>query len=195
MDFLKNSKGALNKTAEFLMKGGVVVCPTDTVYGFLADASSKKAVEKIYKIKKRPRQKPLAIFVKDLKAAKKLAEINEKQEKILKKKWPGKFTFILKRKKAENGSPLLYGLDNKTIAIRIPKNKFLNGLLKKVNRPLAQTSVNISGQSPLIKIKDIIEKFGMSDTPIFIIDAGDLKKAKPSTIIDLTKKNIKITRR
>ncbi len=181
MDFLKNSKGALNKTAEFIIKGGVVVCPTDTVYGFLADASSKKAVEKIYKIKKRPRQKPLAIFVKDLKAAKKLAEINEKQEKILKKKWPGRFTFILKRKPSK-----LYGLNKDTIALRIPKYKFLNDLLKKINRPLAQTSVNISGQPPLTKISDIVKVIGRSDLPMIIIDAGELKKAKVSVIIDIT---------
>ena len=77
-----------------------MICPTDTVYGFLADAENKKAVDKIYKIKKRPKSKPLAVFVKDFKMAKELAEINENQEKILKNKWPGKYTFVLERKKA-----------------------------------------------------------------------------------------------
>ncbi|MEK7658419.1 MAG: L-threonylcarbamoyladenylate synthase [Patescibacteria group bacterium] len=176
----KNLKIAI----DMINNGGVVICPTDTVYGFLADAENKKAVEKIFKIKKRPKSKPLAVFVKDLKMAKEIAEIDARQEKILKKHWPGKYTFILKT--AEDGLPL-FGVDKNTIAIRIPKYKFLQGLLKKINKPLAQTSVNISGKPPLIKISDIIEQFKKYD--ILIIDGGNLKKSKPSKIIDLTNKN------
>jgi len=187
MEIIKiNNKKVIRLALEALNNGGIVICPTDTVYGFLADASNKKAVGKIFKIKKRPKSKPLAVFVKDLKMAKELAEIDAKQEKILKAKWPGKYTFILQRKKTEDSPPLLYGVDKKTIALRIPKYKFLNNLLKKINKPLAQTSVNISGQQPLTKISDILKIIGRSDLPMIIIDAGDLKKVKPSTIIDLT---------
>src|ERR1700680_722151 len=88
----------LNKAISILKKGGMIICPTDTVYGFLADASNKKAVEKIYKIKKRPKSKPLSIFVKDLKMAKELADIDRNTEIWLKKNWPGKVTAVLKRK-------------------------------------------------------------------------------------------------
>ena len=165
-----------------LKNGAVLVCPTDTVYGLACDALNEKAVEKIYKIKKRPKNKPLSVFVKDLKMAKEIAEIGEKQEKILKKYWPGKFTFVLNKKNKKG-----------TIALRIPKYKFLNDLLKKINNPLAQTSANISGQLPLIKISDIISQFGKLD--ILAIDAGDLKKSKPSKIIYLTSNKIKILRK
>src|SRR3989344_6737368 len=89
----------LSKALAVLKSGGVIICPTDTVYGFLADAASKKAVAKIYKIKKRPRSKPLPVFVRDLAMAKQIVVIDEWQAKILKKYWPGKYTFILKRKK------------------------------------------------------------------------------------------------
>lgn len=204
MEVVKLSKQTLNKAVEAIKEGQVVVFPTDTVYGFLADAGNKKAVDKIYKIKKRPRSKPLAVFVKDSKMAKELAEISEKQMRILVKYWlarpkptggggPGKSTFILRRKSAEDG-PLqkLYGVDKNTIALRIPKYKPLNNLLKKINKPLAQTSVNISGKPTLTKINDIInyvKNCGVSDTPQFlIIDGGDLPKRKPSRIIDLTGK-------
>lgn len=173
---LKKSPVALNEAIKVLQAGGVVVCPTDTVYGFLALAENKKAVEKIYKIKKRPKKKPLAVFVKDFKMAESLAEINESQKKILKQKWPGKYTFILPYKL------------NKTIALRIPKYKFLNDLLKKINKPLAQTSVNISGNPPILAIGDIIERFGKQN--ILIIDGGNLKKSSPSRIIDLTSKDL-----
>lgn len=174
MQTVKPIKQNLNKIAKFLENGGVVICPTDTVYGFLAEAENKKAIEKIYKIKKRPKTKPLAVFVADFKMAESLAQIDNKQKKILKNKWPGKYTFILKSK------------SGRTIALRIPKYKFLNNLLKKINKPLAQTSVNISGQPPLIKTKDIINQFNKQD--ILFIDAGNLKKNQSSKIIDLTKR-------
>ena len=186
MEIIKRSPKALNKTVFFLKKGGVVICPTDTVYGFLTDVTNKKAIEKIYKIKKRPKSKPLPVFVKDLKMAKDLAKIDEKQAKILKKFWPGKYTFRLKRKPSKK----LYGVDKKTIAIRIPKHKFLNDLLKKINRPLVQTSVNISTQEPLKNIDRIIAAFGKNKLLDLIIDGGNVKSAKPSKIIDLTTRRL-----
>ncbi|OGZ78986.1 MAG: threonylcarbamoyl-AMP synthase [Candidatus Staskawiczbacteria bacterium RIFOXYD2_FULL_37_9] len=192
MDAIKQSQKALNRAVEVLKNGGVVIFPTDTVYGFLALADNGKAIEKIYKIKKRPRSKPLAVFVKDIKMAKTLAEISEKQEKILKKRWPGKFTFILECHSRESGNPVIK--DGK-IALRIPKRKFLNDLLKKINKPLAQTSVNISGQPALTKISDIINLFKNRSTSeveqFLIIDAGNLPKSKPSAIIDLTSEALK----
>jgi L-threonylcarbamoyladenylate synthase len=182
MEVVKLQKKAINKATEFLKNGGIAVFPTDTVYGFLAIATNKKATAKIYKIKKRPKSKPLAIFVKDFKMAKEMAEISKEQEKILKKKWPGNYTFVLNIKNSKG-----------TIALRIPKYKPLNDLLKKVNEPLAQTSVNISGKPVLSKIEEIKNTFSKKD--ILIIDAGNLPKRKPSMIIDLIKDKVKILRK
>lgn len=169
-------KIALSNAIKILKVGGLVICPTDTVYGFLALAENKKAVNKIYKIKKRPKSKPLPIFVKNIKMAKEFAQISEAQEKILKKYWPGKYTFVLK---SQIPNP-----NAQTVALRVPKYKFLNNLLNKINKPLVQTSVNISGQAPLTRISDIIEQFSKQN--ILLVDAGDLPKRKPSAIIDLT---------
>jgi len=193
MEIIKiRNKNSNILAVESIKAGGVIACPTDTVYGLLADATNKKAVTKIYKIKERPKSKFLPVFVKDLKMAKDLAFIDKEQEGIINKKWPGKYTFILERKKGIK----LYGVDKNTIAIRIPKYKFLNNLLKKIDKPLVQTSVNISGESSLIKINDIMEVFtNRKSNPEVIIDAGNLLKNKSSTIIDLTKNNIKIIRK
>jgi L-threonylcarbamoyladenylate synthase len=188
MKIAKQSKQALDLAAKTINNGGVVVCPTDTVYGFLAAAENKRAVEKIFKLKQRPRSKPLPVFVCDFKMANELAEINEKQSKILNQKWPGKYTFILKFKTLNPNFKLF--TKNGTIALRIPKYKFLNDLLKKINRPLAQTSVNISGQPPLTKIPGILEKFRATSEVALIINAGNLPKSKPSAIIDLTGKHL-----
>ena len=186
MKAIKQSQKALNEVISVLENGGVIICPTDTVYGFLALAENEKAVEKIYKIKKRPRSKPLPVFVKDIKIAQELANISKDQEKVLKKHWPGKYTFVLEIRKTAK----LYGQDKKTIALRIPKYKFLNDLLKKINKPLVQTSVNISGEPELKKIKEIIEKFkDNKNKPNLIINRGNLLKSKSSKIVDLTRED------
>lgn len=187
MDVIKLNQKVVNNCIEIINNGGIVIFPTDTVYGFLADARRKKAVSRIYKIKKRPKSKPLAVFVKDFKMAKELAEIDKNQEKILKSKWPGKYTFILKRKNIK-----LFDGGKNTIALRISKHKFLNNLLKKINRPLVQTSVNFSGEPAIIKISDIINQFRKFD--VLIIDGGNIKRGKASKIIDLTN-NIKMVRK
>ncbi len=182
MEIIKQSLSAAAEAAALLKKGEVIICPTDTVYGFLADATNKKAVGKIYKIKKRPRSKPLPVFVKNLAMAKEIAMIDARQAKIFVKFWPGKYTFILKRKPGVK----LYGMAKDTIAIRIPKHAFLQKLLKKVNRPLVQTSVNISAQEPLKNIEQIIATFGKNRLVGLIIDTGALKGTKPSKVIDFT---------
>ncbi len=190
MKIIKMSSVAINEVMSALKIGDIVICPTDTVYGFLADAKNKKAVERIFKIKKRPKSKPLSLFVKDLKMAQSIAFIDKKQLKILKKGWPGKYTFILKRKP----NIKLYGVDKKTIAVRIPNYRFLNSLLKKINRPLVQTSVNISGGEPLNNAGAILKAFKKTNMAGIIIDAGSLKNAKPSKIIDITSSNHNILR-
>lgn len=195
MLILKQSKKNLKEIVAIITKeikqGKVVICPTDTVYGLVAAATNKKAVERIFKIKKRPKKNPLPIFVKDIKAAKKLAKIGKKEEEFLKKNWPGKITVVLKRNKVK-----LYGVDKKTIALRIPKYKLINDLLKKTNLPLTGTSANISGKPAPNKIKETLKQFeNQKNKPDLVIDAGNLKKSKPSTIIDLTASKHRILRK
>jgi len=196
MKILKISKKNLKKLVKIaknsIKKGEVLVCPTDTVYGLICDATNKKAVKKLFKIKKRLKEKAIPIFVKDIKMAKNLAKIDKKQEKFLKKVWPGKVTLVLKRKRGQK----IYGVDKKTIGLRIPKYKLVNVLLKKLNRPLTGTSANISGKPPSTKIKEVMRQFkNQKIQPDLILDAGNLKPSKPSTVIDLTKKKPKILRK
>ena len=155
-----------------IKNGGVIVCPTDTVYGLICDATNKKAVEKMYKVKKRPRNKLFPVFVKDIKMAKKFAKISYEQEKFLKKVWPGAVTVVIEKERS---------------ALRIPRYGFIINIIKKINRPLAETSANISGQPPTTKVKEVLKYFkGREYGPDLVLDAGDLKPAKPSRVIDLT---------
>ena len=166
---------------KLIKQGKVIVCPTDTVYGLIADAANKKAVEKIFKIKKRSLKKPVPIFVKNINQAKKLAKINKNQEKFLKVAWPGKVTVVLERKKSK-----IYGVDKKTIALRIPKYRLVNAILKEANLPLIGTSANVSNNPSQTQIKKVISQLKkQKHQPDLIVDAGDLKPSKPSTVINL----------
>lgn len=164
----------LEKAVKAVKAGKVLVCPTDTVYGLVCGFNNKLAVERIYKIKKRPKSKLLPIFVKDIKMAKTLAEISQSQEKFLKKVWPGKITVVLKAK--EKG----------TIGLRIPEYELVRRLAARTG-PLAETSANISGKPATAKIKEVLKYFkGREYQPDLVLDAGDLKPARPSKVIDLT---------
>ena len=174
-----------------LKKEKVIVFPTDTVYGLLCDISSKKAVNLLFKIKKRNKKKPLPIFVGNISLAKKIAHINKKQERFLKKVWPGQVTVILKSKKK-----YFEGVSkNNRIGLRIPKYKLLNNLLKKIKIPLSGTSANISKKPSSTNIEKIINQFkSEKNQPDLIVGANKLKKSEPSTIVDLTKSDMKILR-
>ncbi len=191
--YKKNLKKTIREAGKSIRGGKVIVCPTDTVYGLLADATSQKAIRKIFRIKKRKTERAIPIFVKNIEAAKKLAYINKAEEEIVKKYWPGKATFILKRK---NILPKAIFGKEKTIGLRIPKHKIVNALLARLNRPLTGTSANISGRSASTKIKEVIGQFqGRKNKPDLIVDAGNLKPSKPSTIIYLTGDKYKTLRK
>jgi len=184
----------INTIAKELKKGKVIICPTDTVYGLLAEAINKKAVEKIFEIKKRPKNKALPIFVRDLKMAKELAKIDKNQEKFLKSVWPGKVTVVLKRKE-KGEKQKIYGVDKKTIALRTPNYKLILDLLKKTNKPLIGTSANISNQAASGNIKEVLKQFAGQKLQFdLIIDAGNLPKSKASIVIDLIASPPKILR-
>jgi len=198
MRVLKLSPKNLQKMAHYLgeeiKKGKVAVVPTDTVYGLTADATNQKAIAKIIKIKKRQSNKPLPVFVKDFKMAKRVALINKRQTKILKKIWPGKVTAVLTRKETSLLPSALFA-GKKTIGLRIPDYKLINLLLDILNIPLIGTSANLSGGPEPVKIKEILDQFENQKTkPDIVVDAGDLKIKKPSTVVDLTGKEIKIIR-
>jgi len=184
----------MKKAIKVIKEGGVVICPTETVYGLLADAMNDEAVEKVFRIKKRPKTKAIAVFVRSIEEAKKYSLINKDQEEFLKKVWPGKVTVILKRKPNCGLSKKLFA-NKKVIGLRISSSGLVNELVKEINRPLTTTSANISGKLASTKIKEVLEQFAKNKIkPDLVIDAGNLPENRPSKVIDLTNKKIKILR-
>ena len=197
MIILKLSKKNLNEieklTIQAIKQGKVVVCPTDTVYGLICNAENKAAVKKIFKIKKRNFQKPISLFVKDFKTARRIAVIEKNQGKFLNKLWPGKLIAVLEAKrKFPRGIVCRLG----KIGLRIPNHKLLTAILNKFKNPLAQTSANISGKPASTKIEEVLSQFEKQRIlPDLVIDAGNLKHSKPSKVIDLTEEKPKTLRK
>ena len=181
----------LNKIKEILDNDGVIIFPTDTVYGIACNCFSEKAIKKVFDIKKRPENKPINVLSNNLDKIKLVSKnINEKEEFLINKYMPGALTIILD--KNEKVSDILTaGLD--TIGVRIPKNNISLRILENVSYPLATTSANISGDSAGIKISDFLKEFdGVVDA---IIDGGETDLKVASTIVRVESGNkLKIIR-
>lgn len=169
---------ALQQSLQVLKEGGVVIYPTETLYGIGADATNDRAVEKVIRIKKRSKAKKISIAFSDLKMAKRYLVITKNAEKLAKAFMPGPLTLIV-----ENRGKL-----RRKIGFRIPDNAFVRRLIRKLDKPITTTSANISGGRELYRIKDVIKAFGGKVD--LIIDAGNLKKRKPSTVFDVAENKI-----
>ncbi len=190
--------------AEEISAGNVVVLPTDTIYGLSAVVTDKKAIRKIYRIKKRKpgQQKHLILLVKSFCMVRRYCYLSSKQYNYLKKQWAGNkraLTVVLRGRrdylrKRGIALPEIISADD-GLAVRRPNSKFLLALLKEVDEPIVSTSLNITGKPDLKNLSEINNYF--TDTkPDIIIDAGVLPKRKPSRLEDLRDmKKIKIFRK
>ena len=181
-----NDKG-IEKVVEIIKKGGILIFPTDTVYGIGCNPYNENAVKKIYEIKSRTKLKSLPVLAHSLDIVKEIAHIDEFTEKIIEKYWPGPLTLILeltdeKLKKSLN-------LQNK-IAVRIPDSKCTLKLLEKC-KLLVGTSANISGNSSYTNPNDCIKNIKNYDV---FLNGGTITSKGESTIIEIENEEIKIIR-
>ncbi len=182
---MNNNLANIKKSISFLNKDDCVAIPTETVYGLAANAYSSKAVRKIYTLKRRPINNPSIIHYSSLNQLEKDCELNKNFFKLYKKFCPGPITFVLKLKKESRISKIATN-NKKTVAIRFPKNKITQKLLKILNYPLAAPSANISTKISPVSASDVIEEFGNKIK--FILNGGRSKIGLESTIISLVDK-------
>jgi L-threonylcarbamoyladenylate synthase len=186
----KITKQEIGLIAGFLKKGKVIVYPTDTIYGLGCLASEKKAINKVYRIKKREKKKPLLVLISDFKMLSGYFLVDKKQTAYLRKVWPGMISVILNKKKLLSNE-LSAGLSS--VAVRLPKSRFLTKMIKEAGGPIVSTSLNLSGEKP-VEIVDNLSKYFKGAKPDFVVDAGILD-GKPSKLIDLRDvENIKVLR-
>lgn len=163
-------------------KGKIFIYPTDTIYGLGCDATNEKAVKKVREIKQS--KKPFSVIAQ----SKQWIYKNFDARKSYIRKLPGPFTFILKMKKRIVPESVT---GSESLGVRIPRHPFIK-TIQKAKKPFITTSVNLSGNKPIIKIEEIPEEI-LSKVDL-VIDAGTLDNS-PSTIIDLTGKIARIVKR
>jgi L-threonylcarbamoyladenylate synthase len=184
-------KAELNEVINILKRDGVIIIPTETVYGIVGNALSDTVVDRIYEAKNRPREKAINIMLGRKSDIEKYAVIeNDIERKIIDKCLPGPVTVILKKKEQNFGDGFTQS-DN-TIGIRIPDNKIMNAILEQIDFPIIAPSANITGKASGVDAEEIAKDFdGKVDA---IIDGGKAKIGLASTIVKVDNNDIKILR-
>ena len=176
--------------AAALLEAAVIAYPTETFYALGAAAFSRRAVERVYRLKKRAADKPLSVLVSDLDMVRDVAGPLPPAFRVLAGEfWPGPLTLVLPA--AERLPEFLLG-PGRTIAVRIPPLAWLRRLVSETSQPLTATSANLSGEKELADPADVTDAFqGKVD---LIVDGGRAPGGLPSTIIDLTSGRPRILR-
>ena len=178
----------INEAINVLADGGIVLYPTDTVYGLGANIFDKGAVRRVFDIKQRNRLKPLSILVSNVDSIDLVAKVSLSQKEIINSYLPGPYTFILQKKPIV---PRAVTSGSNYVGVRVPDNEIacrLAGIF-----PITTTSANLSDEDVLSNPSEILTQLGR-DVDL-VIDVGDLKSNHPSKIIDLSMRNPKIIRK
>ncbi|GFN41357.1 MAG: Sua5/YciO/YrdC/YwlC family protein [Marine Group I thaumarchaeote] len=178
----------INTTVKSIKEGKIVVFPTDTVYGIGCDPYNKEAVEKVYRIKNRKQGKLFPVLGFSKNELEKIANFNEKANKIAEKFWPGRLTLILPLKDEKLKTSM--NLENK-VAVRVPNNSCALAILEQCNLIIG-TSANVSGMESFVD-PDECEK-NISDYDVFV-DSGKISSKGESTVIEISEDEVVVHRK
>lgn len=181
-------ESVVNEAIEVLAGGGVVLYPTDTVYGLGANIFDGKAVRRVFDIKQRSLLKPLSILVSDVGAIDLVAKVSNQQKKIISSHLPGPYTFILNKRKIV---PRVVTSGSVYVGVRVPDNEIACRLASIF--PITTTSANLSDEEVLSTPKEILDQLDC-DVDL-VIDVGELNSNHASKIVDLSGRNPKIIRK
>jgi L-threonylcarbamoyladenylate synthase len=171
------------KAIEILKKGGIIVYPTDTVYGIGTSMFNKEGIERIFEIKGRNKKIPVSIAVSSIEMAKKMAYFDDPSERMFLKYMPGSLTMILKNK----GAPENITRGSGTVGIRMPANEIVLRIIEGLGNPITSTSANMHGKPPATTIKEAKEQLG-NEIDLYV-DGGVCDK-RASTIFDCIHKKV-----
>jgi tRNA threonylcarbamoyl adenosine modification protein (Sua5/YciO/YrdC/YwlC family) len=178
----------IRKAVDILRQGGIIIYPTDTVYGLGCDLSNKKGIERIYELKRRNRKQPLSFICSDLKHISQYAKVTDYAYKTMKRLLPGPYTFILE---ASRLVPKIILPKRSTTGIRVPDNQICLDLIKELGQPIISTSVKTADGEDLGTPYEIEERFGRN---VDLIIDGGIIIPEPSSVISLVDDNIEIIR-
>lgn len=193
MKIIPISDAGIKEACSLLQKGGIIVFPSDTVYGLLCDASNTRAVMKLYQIKNRPVGKPISVFVMDFTMMKKVVDVSDSQKKILESLLPGPYTIVLPTKKVLCS---LLESEKGRLGVRIPSYRPVIDLLKLFCHPVTATSANTSSHAPFYSIPSFLKSLPHKKRKLIdlVVDGGELPKNKPSTVLDFSTNQVQTLR-
>lgn len=184
IDAAQPAAAVLERAAGLIMKGQVIVCPTDTGYAFAANALDGRAITSVFQLKKRSYNNPIHIAVGSAAEAEKYAWLDEAARYLMEHYLPGALTLVLKKKDIV---PAMLVAGGDTVGIRIPDNPAMLKLIALTGKPLTSTSANISGQPTPYTVEEIVNQLGDDIAGIsLILNQGPLRAHELSTIVDLT---------
>lgn len=194
MQIIKADKAGYDRIIQTLLSGGLVIVPSDTVYGAVVDATNEEAVKKLIAFKNRPWGKPISVFVSGREMIRDIVKTNEKQERILDRLLPGPYTVVLPSK---HKTSTALESEKGTLGVRLPLYSYVTNLVKLYGKPLTATSANLSGRSPHYSIDSMLNQFPEVKKQLIdlIVDGGKLPRNKPSTIIDISGDEVKMLRK
>ncbi len=179
----------IKRVIEVLKKGGVIGYPTDTIYGIGCDLFNKEAIERIYRLKKHNRNKPLSFICSNLKDISRYAYVSNYAYKTMRRLLPGAYTFILEATKVV---PKMVMTKQKTVGIRVPDNPICLALVRELGHPIISTSVYRPDEELYSDPREIEDRFGKS---LDLVIDGGIIVAEHSSIIDLTDEVPEVIRR
>ncbi len=173
----------VQKAAQALRNGEIILYPTDTIYGLGVDATDKDAVAALRDLKGRDKRKPILIMLPSIESIEEYAEMNDDAWRLAEAFLPGPLTLVLPAKKSVS-----YDLTfNRTIGVRVPNDPFCLALAEAFEKPITSTSANRAGEATLGTVTEILGQFGFrADAIALAIDSGEKKGGKPSTIVSCT---------
>jgi L-threonylcarbamoyladenylate synthase len=184
VDAADPDKKIIERAAKLIVKGGMVICPTDTGYALCANALDSRAVTKVFQLKARPFNNPIHIAVNSLAEAEKYAEFNEAARYLAHHYLPGALTLVLPKKPIV---PSLVTANLNAVGIRVPDNRVILSLAEAAGLPLTATSANISSKPSTYAVEEITAQFGASLQPVaMVLDQGAILRREVSTIVDLS---------
>jgi len=191
-----NNNNVIDEVVAVLKRGGLVVFPTETVYGIGADATNTAAIKRLNKYKMRPLGKPYSVAVADQRMAEEYVELNETAKNLYMKFLPGPMTVVSKLKSQNSNHiqksklQIAPGVASEmgTLGVRIPDYQLVLEIVKKLGSPITATSANASYKKRPYKIADILDNISVKQKNLIdlVIDAGELPHREPSTVIDTT---------
>jgi len=190
MRLLKTNPKNIKTASDTVKLGGLIVYPTDTLYGLGCDPFNIEAVKRIFKVKGEERKKPLPILASNIQQVKKIAYLPKEVEKVAKRFWPGPLTIVVPKKPA---LPDIVTCDTDSVGVRVPKHDSALQLIRLSGGLLVGTSANRTGEKPPKTAQEAVQQLG--EEIDIILDGGPAPLGVSSTVVDFTSVKPKLVRK